>query len=67
MPHKIDMFNCRSNKNLTDDQKTIIARFRIHDESVPAKLRLSANWSIRRPVYEIQYTLLMRRLMAGYD
>jgi hypothetical protein len=40
---------------LTDDRKTVISGFRIIDESVQAELRLSASWSIRRPVDEIQY------------
>lgn len=42
-------------KKLAADKNTLHARFDLHDESIQAELRLSARWSLHRPVDLIQY------------
>lgn len=42
-------------KNLEADKATLHARFDVTDTSVQAELRLSARWSLHRPVDQIQF------------
>lgn len=42
-------------KKLEADRTTLHCRFELRDESVQAELRLSANWTIHRPVDQIQF------------